>query len=59
MRLQKADRPSTECAWLVIDSDHVADWAADLQRLGWTESARVLRPTDNNETLVLFKPAQD
>lgn len=59
VRLQKADRPSTECAWLVIDSDHVPDWAADLQRLGWTESARVLRPTDNNETLVLFKPAQD
>jgi len=59
VKLQKASKPSAECAWLIIDSDHEPALTHQLQQLGWTESARILRPTDNNETLVLFKPAQD
>jgi len=59
VKLQKADKPSAECAWLIADSDQVPAVADRLKALGWTESARVLRPTDNNETLVLFKPTQD
>jgi hypothetical protein len=59
VKLQKASRPSSDCAWLITDSDQLPSLSDSLQQLGWTESARVLRPTDNNETLVLFKPAQD
>jgi len=57
--LQKANKPSAECAWLIADSDQLPSLAAQFRLLGWAESARILRPTDNNETLVLFKPAQD
>ena len=59
VKLKKMGPPSATCPWLIIDSEQVPALTASLQRLGWTESARVLRPTDNNETLVLFKPMQD
>ena len=59
VRLQVASQPSAECAWLIANSTQVPALAGHLQELGWTESARVRRPTDNNETLVLFKPARD
>ena len=59
VKLKKAGRPSSDCAWLITDSRQLPGLSTSLQQLGWTESARVLRPTDNNETLVLFKPAQD
>jgi hypothetical protein len=59
VKLQKMGSPSAACPWLVANSDQVPALAPALQQLGWTESARVLRPTDNNETLVLFRPKQD
>lgn len=59
VQLQKLGKPSAQCAWLLVDSDQVSALAERLQQLGWVESARMLRPTDNNETLVLFKPVQD
>ncbi|MBD8049049.1 hypothetical protein [Limnohabitans radicicola] len=59
VQLQAASQPTPACTWLIADSGQLPRLAGQLQQLGWTESARVLRPTDNNETLVLFKPAQD
>ncbi len=55
LRLQPAARPSTDCAWLILDLDHLSTWSDSLQALGWTESARVTRPTDDFETMVLFQ----
>jgi hypothetical protein len=59
VRMQAASQPTAECAWLVADSGRVTALRPQLQRLGWRESARLRRPTDNNETLVLFQAAQD
>lgn len=59
VQLQAASHPTPACNWLIADSGQLPRLADQLQQLGWTESARVRRPTDNNETLVLFKPAQD
>ncbi len=59
VKLQKAGRPSADCNWLITSSEQLPKFSSTLQQLGWTESARVRRPTDNNETLVLFQPTQD
>ncbi len=59
VRLQKAGEPSEGCAWLIMDSDHLPALETQIQQLGWTEFSRVRRPTDNFETMVLYKPTQD
>ena len=59
VQLRKVDRPSADCPWLLVDSEQVDALSDTLKALGWAQAQRVLRPTDNNETLVLFKPTQD
>jgi hypothetical protein len=44
-----------DCPWLVIDSDQLPSHAERLRGWGWHEVTRILRPTDNNETLVIFE----
>ncbi|MBM3386243.1 MAG: hypothetical protein FJY36_01035 [Betaproteobacteria bacterium] len=58
LRLRAADRPSADCNWLLTDTDSLEAVRASLTRWGWQEDTRLRRPTDNNETLVIFRPAR-
>lgn len=56
MRLREATTPDPACPWLITDSEQVAPQAERLRRGGWQEMTRLRRPTDNDETLVIFVP---
>ncbi len=57
MQLQAVSMPSPQCPWLIgNDSMELDQQRPALQALGWTEVRRILRPTDNDETLVIFQP---
>ncbi len=55
MQLRQANAASPDCPWLVIDSDALPSHAKQLRDWGWQEVTRMRRPTDNNETLVIFE----
>jgi hypothetical protein len=59
MQLRPATSAATrsDCPWLVTDTDELPIHAAQLRAWGWQEVTRILRPTDNNETLAIFRPA--
>ena len=57
LRLRAAARPSADCNWLVTDTDGLDALRPQLAQWGWQEDRRFRRPTDNNETLVIFRPA--
>lgn len=59
LRLQKAGKPTDDCAWLVMDSDHLSSLGTGIRQMGWTEFTRVNRPTDDFEIMVLYKPTRD
>ena len=55
MTLRPAAAATPDCPWLVTDSDQLPRHAERLRGWGWREVTRILRPTDNNETLVIFE----
>ncbi len=55
MQLRQAAAASPDCPWLVIDSSALASQAERLRGWGWQEVTRMRRPTDNDETLVIFQ----
>ena len=55
MQLRQAAAASADCPWLLIDSDALPSHAERLRSWGWQEVTRMRRPTDNNETLVIFE----
>ena len=55
MKVRPAAAAAPDCPWLVIDSDQLPSHAERLRGWGWHEVTRILRPTDNNETLVIFE----
>ena len=55
MRLQQAGPAREDCPWLVTDSDAIPALGPQLKAWGWHEKVQLLRPTDNNETLVIFE----
>ena len=57
LHLRMAGQPSADCNWLVTDTDGLEALRAPLAQWGWQEDRRFRRPTDNNETLVIFRPA--
>jgi hypothetical protein len=57
LRLRPAGPPSADCNWLVTDTDGLDGLSPQLERWGWREDTRLRRPTDNNETLVIYRPA--
>ncbi len=56
LHLRQAGPTAPDCPWLVIDSRAVATHAERLRGWGWQEVTRLRRPTDNDETLVIFEP---
>jgi hypothetical protein len=49
--------PKNDCAWLIMDNANRALLSTKIQSLGWTEEAAIKRPTDKEETLVVFRSA--
>lgn len=56
LHLRQAGPTAPDCPWLVIDSRAVGTHAERLRGWGWQEVTRLRRPTDNDETLVIFEP---
>ncbi len=56
MNLRLAGPADPHCPWLMLDSTQMATHADQLRAWGWQEITRLRRPTDNNETLVIFAP---
>jgi hypothetical protein len=54
MQLRTAGAVRTDCPWLIADSDALTGLTERLRSSGWQEVTRLRRPTDNNETLVIF-----
>ena len=54
MSLRAAGTASADCPWLITDLDGLPQRADQLRSWGWKEAVRLRRPTDNNETLVIF-----
>lgn len=54
MQLQPAGPASGDCPWLIADEPAVAAQLERLRSWGWQEVERLRRPTDDNETLVIF-----
>ena len=55
MTLRPAAAAAPDCPWLIIDSHQLPNRVDRLRGWGWHEVTRILRPTDNNETLVIFE----
>jgi hypothetical protein len=56
-RLIPMQTPKNDCAWLIMDNANRALLSTKIQSLGWTEEAAIKRPTDKEETLVVFRSA--
>ncbi len=57
LQLRQAGRPSADCDWLITNNHSVGALQRRLADWGWQEAQRLRRPTDNDETLVIFRPA--
>lgn len=55
MKLHTAGPARADCPWLITDSSQLPARADRLRGWGWHEVTRIRRPTDNNETLVIFE----
>lgn len=59
LQLRPFSEPTPECPWLIgHDSGELDQQRPALAAQGWREVHRMLRPTDNDETLVLFQARQ-
>ena len=54
--LMPMQAPQADCQWLIIDRANLSLLSAKIRSLGWVEQAAIKRPTDNDETLVIFRP---
>ncbi len=55
MRLRPAGPVQADCAWLIMDAHALPAHADRVRGWGWQEVTRWRRPTDNDETLVIFE----
>lgn len=58
VQLQPAGPVRGDCPWLILDEAMLAQHAEALRQWGWQEVRRLRRPTDDNETLVIFAPGK-
>lgn len=59
IRLQQAQTPSPTCPWLIIDQKNLPLMAEKIKTLGWEQAATAQRPSDSNESILIFRPAQE
>ncbi len=57
-QLRPAGTPTSSCNWLVTNTASLPELRERLQDWGWEEAARYKRPSDNKETLVIFRPGK-
>ena len=57
-RLIPMQSPQSDCPWLIMDNINRSLLTAKIQSMGWVEETAIKRPTDKDETLVIFRPAQ-
>lgn len=58
VRLLPAQSPLASCPWLIIDEQNLPLMADKLKALGWKQEAAVQRPSDNDERILIFRPAR-
>ena len=46
---------SSQCAWLIVDTQALEAFSKEVDASAWTQHATVRRPSDNNEDIVLFR----
>lgn len=56
-RLMPMQAPQADCPWLIVDKVNRSLLSAKIQSLGWVEEAAIKRPTDKDETLLVYRPA--
>ena len=56
-RLMPMQAPQSDCPWLIIDKTNRSLLSAKIESLGWVEEATIKRPTDKDETLLVYRPA--
>ena len=50
-----ANSQSTQCDWLIVDTQALGTLKQDVDMRSWQYQATVRRPSDNNEDIVLYK----
>lgn len=55
----EAARPSSACRWLVVDADHWPAHGPGAVPREWQLAARIVRPTDKDDALLLLRRASD
>ncbi|PUE10074.1 hypothetical protein B9Z33_08115 [Limnohabitans sp. T6-20] len=56
-RLMPMQAPQSDCPWLIIDKTNRSLLSAKIESIGWVEEAAIKRPTDKDETLLVYRPA--
>jgi len=57
-RAENKSRDTSQCAWLIVDTQALATFTQEVDASAWTQHATVRRPSDNNEDIVLFRALQ-
>jgi hypothetical protein len=55
VRLMPIQTPQADCPWLIVDKVNASLLSEKIKRLGWEEATAIKRPTDKNETLLIFR----
>ena len=56
--LRPMQAPQDDCPWLLVSRANLSLLSAKVASLGWVEQTAIKRPTEKDETLVIFRPAQ-
>ena len=54
-RAENKSTDTSQCAWLIVDTQALATFNQEVDASAWTQHATVRRPSDNNEDIVLFR----
>ena len=54
-RAENKSTDTSQCAWLIVDTQALATFNREVDASAWTQHATVRRPSDNNEDIVLFR----
>lgn len=57
VRLMPMQTPQVDCPWLIVNQVNMSLLSEKIKLLGWEEVAAIKRPTDKNETLLVFRSA--
>ena len=55
LSLMPMTAPQPQCSWLILDNVNRSLLSDKIKSMGWIEQAAIKRPTDKDETLVIFR----